>query len=81
MKVQTLAQYSRGSLVRVKQICGDPASGKPGLLPIHARTWYSWIKQGKVPQGVLLGDNVRAWPIETVLALAAAPKPAEAAHV
>lgn len=62
-------QYPAGALVRVKQICGDPESGLGGLLPINPSTWYEWVKEGRAPQGTLIGKNTRVWQIETVLAI------------
>ena len=62
-------QYPSGALVRVKDICRNPKTGKPGLLPIHASTWYDWVKSGRVPQGRKLGPKTVAWPIEVVLAV------------
>ena len=63
-----LVKYPAGALLRVKDICGDRKTGKPGILPIVPRTWLKWVEAGRVPQGVLLGPKTRAWRIETVLA-------------
>ena len=70
MESQTI-HYPSGSFVRVKDICRDPKTGRPGLLPIHASTWYNWVATGRVPQGRKLGPKTRAWPIEVVLAVGA----------
>ena len=61
--------YPAGALVRAGEICRDPKTGKPGLLPINRGTWYKWLKSGRVPPGRRLGLNTVAWPIEVVLAL------------
>jgi predicted site-specific integrase-resolvase len=61
-------RYPAGALVRVADIC--TRNGKPGLLPIAPRTWYEWVKTGKVPQGRLIGGRTRVWSVEEVLALA-----------
>lgn len=68
-----LIQYPAGALLRVKDICGDRKSGRPGLLPIVPRTWLKWVESGKVPPGQLLGQRTRVWPIEVVLRVAAQP--------
>lgn len=61
--------YPTGALVRASDICRDPKTGRPGLLPINRGTWYKWLKQGKVQPGRRLGQNTVAWPVEVVLAL------------
>ena len=68
-RAEHLTQYPAGALLRVKDICGDRKSGRPGLLPIVSRTWLKWVEQGRVPQGILLGTHTRVWPVEQVLAV------------
>jgi predicted DNA-binding transcriptional regulator AlpA len=58
-------------LVRAKEICRDPKTGTPGILPINRGTWYAWLQQGIVPPGQRLGPKTVAWPIEVVLAVGA----------
>lgn len=65
-----LIKYPVGAMLRVKDICGDKAAGRPGILPIVPRTWLKWVEQGKVPQGQLLGSKTRVWPIEVVMKVA-----------
>lgn len=65
-------QYPAGAKVRVKQICTDNKTGKPGLLPICAGTWWKMVKAGKVPPGTKMGPRTTVWPIEAVLAVAKA---------
>lgn len=65
-----LVSYPAGALVRVREICGDRKSGRPGLLPIVPRTWYKWLNEQKIPPGVKLSENCTAWPIEVILAIA-----------
>lgn len=65
-----LTQYPAGAMLRVKQICGDPRTKTPGLLPVVGRTWLKWVAEGKVPQGTKLGPKTRAWPVEIVLDVA-----------
>jgi hypothetical protein len=63
--------YPAGALVRVNDICRNPKTGAAGILPLGRSTWYRWIQEGKVPEGVsLAGTATKVWPIETVLALA-----------
>jgi len=74
MTAQTIT-YPAGALVRVKEICRDPKTKQPGLLPINRATWYKWLAAGKVPRGThLAGSRTVVWPIEAVLALAARPQ-------
>ena len=68
----TSTRFPAGAYVRVKDICFDSKTGKPGILPIHPSTWYLWVRDGRVPQGRKLGPKIRAWSIETVLAVGAA---------
>lgn len=69
-RASALVAYPAGALVRVREICGDRKSGRPGLLPIVPRTWYKWLTEQKIPPGVKLGENTTAWPIETILRIA-----------
>ena len=63
--------YPVGALVRVKEICRNPKTRQPGLLPINRATWYKWLAAGKVPQGRhLAGSRTMVWPVEVVLRLA-----------
>jgi prophage regulatory protein len=64
--------YPAGAKVRAPEICRDPKTGQPGLLPIDRSTWYRWIKDGRVPQGQLIGQRTRVWDVEAVLALGGA---------
>lgn len=62
--------YPAGALVRATEICRNPKTGQPGLLPINRATWYKWLAAGKVPQGShLAGSRTVVWPVEVVLAL------------
>lgn len=62
--------YPTGALVRATDICRDPKTNRPGLLPINRATWYKWIAAGKVPHGRhLAGSRTVVWPIELVLSL------------
>lgn len=67
--MNTQAKYPPGALVRASEICRDPKTGRPGLLPINRSTWYKWIKAKRVPEGRKIGAATTVWPVEVVLAL------------
>lgn len=69
--MQSLAhpKHPPGSFVRVAQICGDPKTGTPGILPISPNCWWKWVKAGKVPPGRKLGPRTTVWTIEAVMAV------------
>ncbi|MGR4870092.1 helix-turn-helix transcriptional regulator [Variovorax sp. LARHSF232] len=71
MNSSELTKYPAGAYVRVRQICTDSKTGRPGLLPVVSRTWLKWVEQGRAPAGILLSPRTRAWKIEDVLAFAA----------
>lgn len=73
-----LIKYPAGSLLRVKDICRCPKTGRPGMLPIVTRTWLKWVEQGKVPEGIKLGTRTRAWRVEDVLKVSAQAEAVEA---
>jgi hypothetical protein len=62
--------FPPGAWLRVRDFCRDEAAGRPGLLPIAARTWAKWVSEGKVPPGRLLGTRTRVWTVDEVLAVA-----------
>jgi prophage regulatory protein len=62
-------EYPAGAKVRAPEICRDPKTGRPGLLPIDRSTWYRWIKKGRAPQGLMIGGRTRVWAVEAVLSL------------
>lgn len=69
MHTPTHPKYPPGTLVRVAQICGDPKTGTPGILPIAPSCWWNWVKIGRVPPGRKLGPRTTVWPIEAVMAI------------
>jgi hypothetical protein len=71
MKHPVLLQYPAGALLRVSQICRDPKTGKPGLVPWVQRTWLKKVEKGEVPPGRKIGEKTRVWTIEEVLATCA----------
>ena len=64
-----MTQYPEGALLRVSDICRNPKTGRPGVLPITRSTWHRWVKDGKAPKALHLGCTP-VWPIEQVRALA-----------
>jgi predicted DNA-binding transcriptional regulator AlpA len=40
-------------LLRAKQ-CAE-------LFGVHPNTWWTWVKQGKIPQGSNIGANTTVW--------------------
>jgi hypothetical protein len=61
--------YPAGAWVRASDICRNPRTGKPGLLPINPATWYKWVKLGRVPPGTRLSEQTVVWSIELVQAI------------
>ena len=66
-----LKKYPEGALLRTSDICRDPKSGAPGILPITRSTWHRWVESGKAPRALRLAGTP-VWPIEQVRALAVA---------
>lgn len=31
------------------------------LIPVSRSTWWKWVKDGKAPKGIKIGDRVTAW--------------------
>jgi hypothetical protein len=59
-------------LLRVDAIV-RPARGSdrpPGLLPISARTWFTWVAEGLVPQPTRFENGVSAWRLVDVIRIA-----------
>lgn len=69
MEHQQHPKYPPGSLVRIRQICGDPKNGVPGILPICPSAWWKWVRAGRVPAGRKLAPRTTVWPIEVVMAV------------
>ena len=43
--------------LRLSQIIGNPKKGIPALIPISRSAWFTGVKAGRYPQGVLLGPR------------------------
>ncbi len=55
--------------VRVRSIITE--KGRVGVLPLGRTRWYSGVKSGEFPRGVLIAPRVRAWPVEQIRELLA----------
>lgn len=42
--------------------------GHNGITGVSAATLYRWIKAGKFPPPIRLGERIRGWPSDTVQA-------------
>lgn len=60
--------------VRLRSIVGDPRTGRAGILPIGASTWWAGVAAGRYPKPVKLGPRITAWRLADVLAVAAGSK-------
>lgn len=58
--------------LRLLQIIGRKPSandpGFPALVPVSASTLWLWVRDGKFPKPVKLGERVTAWRVEDVRA-------------
>lgn len=41
------------------------------LIPVSRSTWFNWVRDGKAPRGVRLGQRVTAYRVEDIRALIA----------
>jgi predicted DNA-binding transcriptional regulator AlpA len=53
-------------IIGKKPAANDP--GLPALVPISASTLWQWVRDGKFPKPVKLGERVTAWRVEDVRA-------------
>ncbi len=49
------------TLLKLRQILGDPKKGIAPLIPVSRSGWYQGIKEGRFPQPVKLGQRAVAW--------------------
>jgi predicted DNA-binding transcriptional regulator AlpA len=68
IKVNTL--FETGFL-RQSQILGDPRRGVPGLIPVSATTWWTWVREGKAPKPLKLSPGLTVWRVEDIRAFMA----------
>jgi prophage regulatory protein len=56
--------------LRLSQIIGRKATntdpGLPALVPVSASTLWQWVREGKFPKPVKLGERVTAWKVEEI---------------
>lgn len=64
-KVNTL--FETGFL-RQTQILGNRRLGVPGLIPVSATTWWTWVREGKAPQPLKLSPGLTVWRVEDIRA-------------
>jgi predicted DNA-binding transcriptional regulator AlpA len=54
--------HEQETLLRLKQIVGDRATGEKGLIPIGKSAWWAGVADGKFPQPVRIpGVRITAW--------------------
>jgi predicted DNA-binding transcriptional regulator AlpA len=68
IKVNTL--FETGFL-RQSQILGDARRGVPGLIPVSATTWWTWVREGKAPKPLKLSPGLTVWRVEEIRAFMA----------
>jgi len=56
--------------LRVSDITRNRRTGKPGMLPITASTWWGWVKSGKAPAPIKLSSGCTVWRYTDVIAFA-----------
>jgi len=49
------------SLLRLKQILGDPKTGTPPIFPLKKSAWWAGIAAGRYPQPVRISSRAVAW--------------------
>lgn len=65
MNTESSPQYLRAS-----DIVRNRKTGKPGILPICAATWWALVKAKRAPQPLKLSAGVTVWRREDVLCFA-----------
>jgi hypothetical protein len=59
-------------LLRLGDIVRSPKSARapPGILPISARTFYTWVRDGLIPPPTKFENRVASWPRDAIVRLA-----------
>jgi predicted DNA-binding transcriptional regulator AlpA len=65
--------------LRVSDITRNRRTGKPGLLPVTASTWWAWVKSGKAPSPIKLSPGCTVWREADVLKFAESLAPQQQA--
>lgn len=66
-----MSEFPKTGFVRLKQIIGDPKANPPipALIPVSKSTIYAWIREGRFPTPIHLGDRLVAWRVEDIRAV------------
>lgn len=56
--------------LRVSDITCNRITGRSGLLPVTASTWWAWVKSGKAPAPIKLSPGCTVWRHADVIAFA-----------
>jgi prophage regulatory protein len=64
-------QLPETGFLRLAQITGNPKSNPPipAIIPVSRSTFLNWVKSGKAPAPVKLGERTTAWKVESIRAL------------
>jgi len=46
---------------RLRDIVGNPKTGRKGYFPISAATWWRGVREGRYPKPVKLSPRTTAW--------------------
>jgi hypothetical protein len=55
--------------LRLSDIIGSPAKGKPPIIPVGKSTWWAGVKAGRFPQAIKLGAKTTVWKASDIAAL------------
>jgi prophage regulatory protein len=55
---------------RVSEIANNRRTGKAGIIPVSAATWWAWVKAKRAPQPIRLSAGVTVWRTAEVIAFA-----------
>lgn len=64
-------KLSETRYLRLPQIIGNPNAKPPipPIIPVSKSTWWQWVKEGKAPQSIKLGQRVTVWRVEDIIAM------------
>ncbi len=68
---QQTHQLPETGYLRIFQVIGNPKASPPvpAIIPVSRSTFLNWVKSGKAPQPVKLGERTTAWRVEDIRAL------------
>lgn len=63
-----MQQLPSTGFIRQRQLLGDPKAEVPipAIVPVNSSTLWRWVKTGRFPAPVKIGENVTAWRVEDV---------------